>query len=80
IGISQFVGALGRIVVGIWSDRAGSRVGPLRLVAVSASAVMLAMAAAGAAPWGVPALILLLATTISVADNGLAFTSVAEAA
>ncbi len=80
IGISQFVGALGRIVVGIWSDRAGSRVGPLRLVAVSASAVMLAMAAAGTAPWGVPALILLLATTISVADNGLAFTSVAEAA
>ncbi|MCZ4568130.1 MFS transporter [Rhodococcus erythropolis] len=80
IGISQFVGALGRIVVGIWSDRAGSRVGPLRLVAVSASAVMLAMAAAGAAPWGVPALILLLATTVSVADNGLAFTSVAEAA
>ncbi|XGU19763.1 hypothetical protein ACETU7_35035 [Rhodococcus sp. 3Y1] len=50
------------------------------MVAVSASAVMLAMAAAGAAPWGVPALILLLATTISVADNGLAFTSVAEAA
>ncbi|MDV6266959.1 MFS transporter [Rhodococcus globerulus] len=80
IGASQFVGALGRIVVGMWSDRAGSRVGPLRLVSMSAAVVMLAMAAADAAPWGIPALVLLIATTVSVADNGLAFTSVAEAA
>ncbi|MCJ0905126.1 MFS transporter [Rhodococcus sp. ARC_M6] len=80
IGVSQFVGALGRIAVGVWSDRAGSRVGPLRLVSISAAVVMLAMAAADATPWGIPALILLLATTVSVADNGLAFTSVAEAA
>jgi MFS family permease len=64
----------------MWSDRAGSRVGPLRLVSMSAAVVMLAMAAADAAPWGIPALVLLIATTVSVADNGLAFTSVAEAA
>lgn len=80
IGVSQFVGALGRIVVGMWSDRVGSRVGPLRLVSASAAVVMLAMSAAGAAPWVIPALILLVATTVSVADNGLAFTAVAEAA
>ncbi|MDI9914696.1 MFS transporter [Rhodococcus sp. IEGM 1379] len=80
IGVSQFVGALGRIVVGMWSDHAGSRVGPLRLVSISAVVVMLAMAAADATACGIPALILLLATTVSVADNGLAFTSVAEAA
>lgn len=80
IGVSQFVGAIGRIVVGGWSDRAGSRVGPLRWVSISAAAVMASMAAADAAPWGIPALVLLVATTVSVADNGLAFTSVAEAA
>ncbi|MGC0365169.1 MFS family permease [Rhodococcus sp. 27YEA15] len=79
IGLSQFIGALGRIVVGVWSDRVGSRVGPLRLVSASAAVVMLAMAFADSAPWGIPALALVIATTVSVADNGLAFTSVAEA-
>ena len=34
VGASQFVGAVGRILVGVWSDRAASRVGPLRVVAV----------------------------------------------
>lgn len=81
IAASQFVGALGRIAVGALSDRLGSRVRPLRWVAVSGVAVMLALSAFAAVQWGAAAAVMfILATTVSVADNGLAFTSVAEAA
>ena len=42
---------------------------------------MLLLAAAGGLQWNAAAAIMLvIATTVSVADNGLAFTSVAEAA
>jgi sugar phosphate permease len=80
VGASQFVGALGRIGVGVWSDRAGSRVGPLRWVAVSAVVVMGLLAAVDATHLAVAAVFLVVATTVTVADNGLAYTSVAEAA
>jgi len=65
IAVSQFIGAVGRIGVGVLSDRVGSRVRPLRWVAISAGGAML---------------MLFAATTMTVADNGLAFTSVAEMA
>jgi MFS family permease len=80
VALAQFVGAGGRIVVGSMSDRFG-RMRLLRLVAVAGVVGLLLLAATGAADWAVPAAILLvLTTTVSVADNGLAFTSVAEAA
>ena len=80
VGAAQFIGAIGRIGIGVLSDRVGSRVRPLRWVAVSASAVMLLLAAFGTPEWGVGAIILIIAMTVTVADNGLAFTSVAEMA
>lgn len=80
VGASQFVGAVGRILVGAWSDRAGSRVGPLRVVAVSAAVVMGVMALVDVSHWAAAAVFLLVATSVTVADNGLAYTSVAEAA
>ncbi|KHK99154.1 MFS transporter [Microbacterium mangrovi] len=81
IAVSQFIGALGRIAVGSLSDRVGSRVRVLRQVALAGVVVMGLLAACGAAHWDVAAgAVFLLATAVSVADNGLAFTSVAEAA
>ncbi|WP_434533049.1 MFS transporter [Curtobacterium citri] len=80
VGASQFVGAVGRILVGAWSDRAGSRVGPLRLVAVAAAVVMGVLALVDVSHWGAAAVFLVVATSVTVADNGLAYTSVAEAA
>ena len=63
------------------SDRVGSRVRVLRWVAISGVVVMLALAAAGALGWpAAGAAVLVVATMVSVADNGLAFTSVAEVA
>jgi len=78
VGSAQFVGAVGRIGIGVLSDRVASRVRPLRWVAVSACVVMLLLAAAGQAGWQVGAIVLVIAMTVTVADNGLAFTSVAE--
>ncbi|MDM7889945.1 MFS transporter [Curtobacterium sp. RHCJP20] len=80
VGASQFVGAVGRMLVGAWSDRAGSRVGPLRIVAVAAAAVMGALALVDVSHWAPAAVFLVIATSVTVADNGLAYTSVAEAA
>jgi MFS family permease len=80
VAAAQFVGAGGRIVVGSLSDRFG-RMRLLRLVALAGVAGLLLLAATGAVGWALPAAVLLvLTTTVSVADNGLAFTSVAEAA
>ncbi|MFF1572902.1 MFS transporter [Leifsonia sp. NPDC058292] len=80
IGASQFAGALGRIGVGLLSDRVGSHLRPLRWVSVVAVAVMLLMSAAGALGMAWAAAILIVAAIVTVADNGLAYTSVAEIA
>jgi len=78
---SQLAGAAGRIVVGVWSDRLGSRMRLLRRVSLAGAAVMLALAGADAASSTVLAVVVyVVATCVSVADNGLAYTSVAEAA
>ena len=81
VAASQFVGALGRIVVGHLSDRVGTRVGVLRWVAGAGVVAMAALAVAGAVHAdALVGVLYLVASTIAVADNGLAYTSVAEAA
>ncbi|QGU28850.1 MFS transporter [Microbacterium oryzae] len=81
IAASQFIGAFGRIAVGALSDRVGSRARVLRWVALSGIAVMALLAVVAALAWSpAAAVVLVIATSVTVADNGLAFTSVAEAA
>ena len=80
IGLSQFAGAIGRIGVGVLSDRVGSHLRPLRWVSLAAVGVMLLMAAASALGSVPAAVILIIAAIVTVADNGLAYTSVAEIA
>ena len=80
VGLAQLIGAFGRIAVGIWSDRLGSRMRPLRRVALAAVASMMLMAAVGLVVTPLAAFVLIVAATISVADNGLAFGAVAEIA
>lgn len=78
---SQLCGAIGRVVVGGLSDRVGSRLAPMRWVALSGVATMVVLGLTGILHWpAVAAIAFIVATTISVADNGLAFTAVAEAA
>lgn len=80
VGVSQFVGALGRVAVGVLSDRVGSRLRPLRWVAWAAAAVMVVLAFSELAPAWMGAAALIVAATVTVADNGLAYTAVAELA
>ncbi|MFT4233334.1 MAG: MFS transporter, partial [Leucobacter sp.] len=81
VAIAQFAGAAGRIAVGLWSDRVRSRLRPLLQVAVAGTVVLLLAAAFGWAGWSAPAAAaFIVASCVSVADNGLAFTAVAEIA
>lgn len=76
VGGIQVLGALGRIGAGHWSDRTGSRLSPMRTVAIAAAVSMLALGLLEGTPLAVA--LLVIASIITVADNGLAFTSVAE--
>jgi sugar phosphate permease len=80
IAFSQVVGAAGRIGVGHVSDVVGSRMVPLRWVAVAAGVTMVLLGLTARADWGIAVVLLVVATTVTVADNGLAFTAVAERA
>ncbi len=80
IGVSQLVGAAGRIAIGVVSDRVGSRVRLIRWVAVAATVAMVTLALFDHEEWAGAAWFFVIATTISVADNGIAFTAVAEVA
>lgn len=80
VTVSQVLGAAARIVAGAVSDRLGSRMAPLRGVAISVTAGLAALAVAEAlgAPGAVAVTLAVVATVLSVSDNGLAFTAVAE--
>jgi sugar phosphate permease len=75
---THVLGAFGRIAVGQLSDLVGSRVRPLRWVAIAAAVTMGLLALTE--PLGVAVVLLVVASTVTVADNGLAFTGVAERA
>lgn len=77
---SQVLGAVARIVAGAVSDRVGSRMRPLRGVAISVTAGLTALTVAevSGAPGAVAVTLAVIATVLSVSDNGLAFTAVAE--
>lgn len=79
VAVAQLLGAGGRVAVGVLSDTVGSRLRPLRWVALVGILFLLLTAASGALQWSVAAaLCYVVASCISVADNGLAFTAVAE--
>ncbi len=78
VGATHALSAVGRIAAGWWSDRIGSRLRPLRWVAIAAVVVMVALGLMQASPVGIA--VAVLATVVTVSDNGLAFTAVAERA
>jgi sugar phosphate permease len=73
-------GAAGRMAAGRWSDLAGSRLAPMRVVALMSFLSMMFLALT--ASTGVPLVVLALAVAsiVSVSDNGLGFTATAELA
>ena len=78
LALTATVGAGSRLAAGYWSDRVGSRMRPMRTLALGIASILVALAAAAGAgsPLAVPAL--LAAAVLAVSTNGLAFTAVAE--
>ena len=78
VAVTHVVGAFGRIGAGALSDAVSSRVRPLRWVALAAGVTMLLLGVTETL--GIAVVLMVVASTVTVADNGLAFTSVAERA
>lgn len=78
VGVAQMLGAGGRVLAGRWSDRVGSRLRPVRVIAAAAagSMALLALTDAVDSTWSV--VVLVLASVATVSDNGLEFTAIAE--
>lgn len=76
VAATQVVGAAARIAAGSWSDRVGSRLRPMRTVAVAATLTLVGLGVFESTLLAVA--LVVVASVITVADNGLAFTSVAE--
>ena len=77
---TQLAGAAGRLLAGWWSDRAGSRLGPMRIVSLAIGGVMVALAGLALGGSGAVVAALSVAAVATVMPNGLAFTAVAERA
>ncbi len=85
LAAASAAGAAARLGAGVWSDRAGSRLGPLRLIAAAVAVVVGVLGAAAALTPGVlapaaAAAAVAAAAVVTVSPNGVAFTSVAEQA
>lgn len=78
VTLSQFIGALGRIAVGRWSDRVGSRMRPLRIVAIAATLALLLLTLADDGDWGFEVPVMIAVSVIAVLDNGLEATAITE--
>ncbi len=78
LAVTALCGAAARLGAGYWSDRAGSRMGPMRILAVATGLVMLAVAAGAATGSPLVVAALAAAAVLVVSTNGLAFTAVAE--
>jgi sugar phosphate permease len=74
----QLAGAFGRIGSGIWSDRVSSRLRPMRQLAVASAVCMVVLAIGAWTHSWITVLAFGFGAVITVADNGLGYTSVAE--
>lgn len=80
VAAAQVPGAAGRLLLGVWSDRTGDRMRPVRWLAV-VSGVFLVLLAVLPGAWAWTAVPLLLACLVlTMWHNGLTFTAVAETA
>jgi sugar phosphate permease len=78
LAVAQVGGAATRLGAGYWSDRAGSRMRPMRLLAMGTALGMAALALAATVGAAAAVPLLLACALVAVSTNGLAFTAVAE--
>ncbi|WP_082951522.1 MFS transporter [Mycobacterium sp. 852002-51057_SCH5723018] len=80
VTLSQLLGALGRIAVGRWSDRVGSRLRPVRTIAIAAAVALFLLALSDSTGSGYVVLLMVAVSVIAVLDNGLEATAITEVA
>jgi MFS family permease len=80
VTFAQILGAAGRIVAGRWSDKTGSRLRPIRTIAIGAAIAMGLLALTDQLHSPLSIVVMVAASVITVSDNGLAFTAIAEIA
>ena len=78
VTVSQLLGALGRILVGRWSDRVGSRMRPVRIMAVAGVLIMAGLAFADHLHLLVAVPLMVAVSVVAVLDNGLESTAITE--
>lgn len=79
VGFSQLLGALFRIAAGRWADRIGSRMRPVRWIAVVTAIVMMLLALTDQLNSPISLGLMVVASAIA-GDNGLPFTKIPEIA
>jgi sugar phosphate permease len=80
LALTQVLGALGRLGNGVWSDRAASRLRPLRIVAAAIGIGFALAAATASGPAVLVAAVLVPAAALALSWNGLVFTAAGELA
>ncbi len=78
ITLSQMLGALGRVAVGRWSDHLGSRMRPVRIIAVAAALTLWLLALTDSRGSGYDVLLMVAISVVAVLDNGLEATAITE--
>lgn len=78
VTISQLIGAVGRILVGRWSDRVGSRMRPVRIIAIAAAVTLFLLALTDDVGSRFDVLLMVVISVIAVLDNGLEATAITE--
>jgi MFS family permease len=78
VTVSQLLGALGRIAVGRWSDRVGSRMQPVAVIAGAAALTLFVLALADQMDSTFEVPLMMAVSVIAVLDNGLEATAITE--
>ncbi|MGD1254248.1 MFS transporter [Mycobacterium seoulense] len=78
VTLSQVLGAIGRVVVGRWSDRVGSRMRPVRTIAGAATVTLFLLAWADFLNSMYQAPLMVTISVIAMLDNGLEATAITE--
>lgn len=78
ITISQLLGALGRIAAGRWSDHVGSRLRPIRTIAVAAALILFLLALADHLDSRYAVGLMVVISVLAQLDNGLGATAITE--
>jgi MFS family permease len=78
VTVSQLLGALGRVIAGRWSDRVGSRLRPVRTVAVAGGLALLLLAFTDNQGWAIAVGLMIIASVIAALDNGLESVAITE--